>query len=130
MSGKTARRKRGEGEDRKALAREKRIAEDKVRHLRAVEEAKKAGVLGEHIDLQIIIDGMSDAERSTMKGAAAPSIHLFQRLIEKKLARMVQIAGRDQFMPTKLGLAIADVLHGRLKVEDNLIEVVGDGPRN
>jgi len=98
---------------------------------KAVEESKKAGKIGEHIDLKIIIDGMSDAERLTMKGATTPSKIIFKRLWEKNLCKIIQSDnGMNHLVPTQLGFVIADVLRGRLVVNDRKIKVVGQDPRD
>jgi len=126
--GKKAKQLRKEGKDRRTKARQRAEDRSLVLHETAVKEAQKAGVEGEKLDIQVIIDGMSDAERLTMKGAATPSTFIFQRLMEKGLCKLVK-DGNDiqQLIPSQLGFIVADVLHGRLVVKEKIM-VVADLP--
>jgi len=85
--------------------------------VRALREAEKYAK-GEEFDPNIIIEGLSDAERLTMKGHATPSEMIFKRLIAKRCVRIVQDEeeGKIRLVPTVLGLIVADILHKRLTV--------------
>jgi len=114
--GKKSKELRKAGLDRRAMVKKRFEAKFNRAQLRAIREAQKY-FEGEEFDPNIVIAGLSDAEKLAMKGKAVPSEMIFKRLIAKRCAALVKDKNEVvHLVPTPLGLVVSDILQGRLTV--------------
>jgi len=134
MSGKQAKQNRKVGTTKADLVQKRLEAQFAKRERKAILEGQKY-LKGEESDPNVILAGLSNAEKLMLKGYATPSETMFKRLLVKGLAaiRKNETLDKPQIVPTGMAFVIKDMMDGKLTVikgkkfkqdeEDNVVKL-------